>query len=276
MSSAVLSNLLKRYLQLYVSSHADTGYTRHVAEPAYTSYGIKAGGGGGVEIVSGVDRRELQGPLKKADKRAFAAPKIPVPVERRRQRALEPGDENRVPTIPAMNNGLLPLEQITDRQIAAADMDADSPGMPLNAESVAHSVTASDRVQTCQQQRPEWPAHTACTQHQKLRNQCGFFRQILSEEDAQPRQSLAGTASGGRGHLHGAVSALEEGEKYTLMHYPYSEVISTRKVKSEEGPLSLDMKCGNLMQQRVTRIQTDQAHEISRLIRQQSVKEEST
>lgn len=71
----------------------------------------------------------------------------------------------------------------------------------------------------------------------------------------------------------------------TLMHYPYSEVISTRKVKSEEGPLFLDMKCGNLMQQRVTRIQTDQAHEISRLIRQyitiqqriqqQSVKEES-
>ncbi|EFX88400.1 hypothetical protein DAPPUDRAFT_234466 [Daphnia pulex] len=102
---------------------------------------------------------------------------------------------------------------------------------------------------------------------------------------AQPLQSLAGTASGGRGHLHGAVSALEEGEKYTLMHYPYSEVISTRKVKSEEGPLFLDMKCGNLMQQRVTRIQTDQAHEISRLIRQyitiqqriqqQNVKEES-
>ena len=52
------------------------------------------------------------------------------------------------------------------------------------------------------------------------------------------------------------------------MHYPYSEVISTRKVKSEDGILFLDMKCGNLMQQRVTRIQTDQAHEISRLIRQ--------
>lgn len=52
------------------------------------------------------------------------------------------------------------------------------------------------------------------------------------------------------------------------MHYPYSEVISTRKVKSEDGLLYLDMKCGNLMQQRVSRIQTDQAHEISRLIRQ--------
>jgi myosin XV len=53
----------------------------------------------------------------------------------------------------------------------------------------------------------------------------------------------------------------------TLLHYPYSEVISTRKVKAEDG-LYLDMKCGNLMQQRVSRIQTDQAHEISRLIRQ--------
>lgn len=52
------------------------------------------------------------------------------------------------------------------------------------------------------------------------------------------------------------------------MHYPFSEVISTRKVKTEDGILFLDMKCGNLMQQRITRLQTDQAHEISRLIRQ--------
>ena len=52
------------------------------------------------------------------------------------------------------------------------------------------------------------------------------------------------------------------------MHYPFTEVISTRKVKSEDGILYLDMKCGNLMQQKITRIQTDQAHEISRLIRQ--------
>lgn len=54
----------------------------------------------------------------------------------------------------------------------------------------------------------------------------------------------------------------------TLLHHPFSEVISTRKVKSEDGTLFLDMKCGNLMQQRITRLQTDQAHEISRLIRQ--------
>merc|ERR1712080_118393 len=48
----------------------------------------------------------------------------------------------------------------------------------------------------------------------------------------------------------------------------FTEVISTRKVQTEDGTLFLDMKCGNLMQQRITRIQTDQANEIARLIRQ--------
>lgn len=61
-----------------------------------------------------------------------------------------------------------------------------------------------------------------------------------------------------------------------MYHYPYSEVISTRKVKSEEGSLYLDMKCGNLMQQRITRLQTEQAHEISRLIRQYITMEQRT
>ena len=46
------------------------------------------------------------------------------------------------------------------------------------------------------------------------------------------------------------------------------QVISTRKVQTEDGTLFLDMKCGNLMQQRITRIQTEQANEIARLIRQ--------
>ncbi|KAL7287664.1 hypothetical protein TKK_0018304 [Trichogramma kaykai] len=54
----------------------------------------------------------------------------------------------------------------------------------------------------------------------------------------------------------------------TLSHFPYSQVISTRKVKSEEGTLYLDMKLGNLMQSRIARLQTEQAHEIARLIRQ--------
>ncbi|RWS08857.1 unconventional myosin-XV-like protein [Dinothrombium tinctorium] len=54
----------------------------------------------------------------------------------------------------------------------------------------------------------------------------------------------------------------------TIWKYSYSEIISTRKVRAEDGTLFLDMKCGNLMIQKITRIQTDQAHEISRLIRQ--------
>ncbi|XP_075156063.1 unconventional myosin 10A isoform X1 [Haematobia irritans] len=54
----------------------------------------------------------------------------------------------------------------------------------------------------------------------------------------------------------------------TMQHWPFMEVISTRKVRSEDGALFLDMKVGNLMQQRVIRVQTEQAHEISRLVRQ--------
>lgn len=54
----------------------------------------------------------------------------------------------------------------------------------------------------------------------------------------------------------------------TLQHWAFMEVISTRKVRSEDGALFLDMKVGNLMQQRVIRVQTEQAHEISRLVRQ--------
>ncbi|XP_025836405.1 unconventional myosin-XV [Agrilus planipennis] len=54
----------------------------------------------------------------------------------------------------------------------------------------------------------------------------------------------------------------------TVHHWPFAEVISTRKVRSEDGALFLDMKCGNLLQQKVTRLQTEQAHEISRLVRQ--------
>ncbi|XP_065213017.1 unconventional myosin-XV isoform X2 [Planococcus citri] len=54
----------------------------------------------------------------------------------------------------------------------------------------------------------------------------------------------------------------------TLSSVPYNEVISTRKVRAESGTLYLELKCGNLFQQRVARLQTDQAHEIARLIRQ--------
>merc|ERR1712209_345737 len=54
----------------------------------------------------------------------------------------------------------------------------------------------------------------------------------------------------------------------TILHYPFTEVISTRQMETEDGVLFLDMKCGNLMQQRISRIQTDQAVEIARLIKQ--------
>ncbi|XP_030752101.1 unconventional myosin-XV isoform X2 [Sitophilus oryzae] len=66
----------------------------------------------------------------------------------------------------------------------------------------------------------------------------------------------------------GGVHFLDMGTHETLQHWPFAEVISTRKVRSEDGALFLDMKCGNLLQQRVTRLQTEQAHEISRLVRQ--------
>lgn len=40
--------------------------------------------------------------------------------------------------------------------------------------------------------------------------------------------------------------------------FAYIDIISTRKVRAEDGTLFLDMKCGNLLRQSVTRIQTDQ------------------
>ena len=53
----------------------------------------------------------------------------------------------------------------------------------------------------------------------------------------------------------------------TILQYPFTEVISTR-LETEDGMLYLDMECGNLMQQTISRIKTDQAVEIERLIKQ--------
>ena len=53
----------------------------------------------------------------------------------------------------------------------------------------------------------------------------------------------------------------------TILQYPFTEVISTR-LETEDGKLYLDMECGNLMQQTISRIKTDQAVEIERLIKQ--------
>jgi len=64
------------------------------------------------------------------------------------------------------------------------------------------------------------------------------------------------------------VSFLDLATHEPLLSYPFTEVISTRKAQSEDGALFLDMKCGDLRQQRIVRVQTEQANEIARLIRQ--------
>lgn len=48
--------------------------------------------------------------------------------------------------------------------------------------------------------------------------------------------------------------------------FAYIDIISTRKVRAEDGTLFLDMKCGNLLRQSVTRIQTDQVSELGERI----------
>lgn len=53
-----------------------------------------------------------------------------------------------------------------------------------------------------------------------------------------------------------------------LIFYPYSEVISTRRLRAEQGASYLDLKCGNLMIQKITRIETDQSVDIAALIGQ--------
>ncbi|CRK99256.1 CLUMA_CG012669, isoform A [Clunio marinus] len=60
---------------------------------------------------------------------------------------------------------------------------------------------------------------------------------------------------------------LDSNTHETLHHWNFIEIISTRKIRSEDA-LFLDMKVGNLLQQSVIRVQTEQAHEISRIMRQ--------
>lgn len=45
----------------------------------------------------------------------------------------------------------------------------------------------------------------------------------------------------------------------TVVHFPFPDILSTRRIKSNtDGALYLDMKCGTLLAQRITRIQTAQ------------------
>ena len=91
-----------------------------------------------------------------------------------------------------------------------------------------------------------------------------IFNKLQVRREGDPRE--------GSEHILGlnknGVSFLDLITHETLLHYPFTEVISTRKVQTDDGTLFLDMKCGNLMQQRITRIQTEQANEIARLIKQ--------
>nr|XP_006818152.1 PREDICTED: unconventional myosin-XV-like [Saccoglossus kowalevskii] len=53
-----------------------------------------------------------------------------------------------------------------------------------------------------------------------------------------------------------------------LVSNPFTEIVSTRRLKSGQGKWFIDLKCGNLMVQKVTRIETDQGTEISNIISQ--------
>lgn len=117
-----------------------------------------------------------------------------------------------------------------------------------------------------------WPDMTALTnteakaqcldilQRWPLFGSCFFAVKWIRNENAQAEHILALNREG--------IHFLDVVSHESVWMYPFSEVISTRKVRAEDGTLFLDMKCGNLMVQKITRIQTDQAHEISRLVRQ--------
>lgn len=46
----------------------------------------------------------------------------------------------------------------------------------------------------------------------------------------------------------------------TILQYSFSEVLSTRQYRSESNQHYLDMKLGNLMVQKIVRIETDQVN----------------
>ncbi|XP_065659386.1 unconventional myosin-XV isoform X6 [Hydra vulgaris] len=52
----------------------------------------------------------------------------------------------------------------------------------------------------------------------------------------------------------------------TLLSFSYSEIISTRHLRTDSGRLFVDLKTGNLMVQRVTRLETPRGKEISNMI----------
>ncbi|OWF46490.1 unconventional myosin-XV-like isoform X2 [Mizuhopecten yessoensis] len=61
---------------------------------------------------------------------------------------------------------------------------------------------------------------------------------------------------------------LSEATHETIIQYQFSEVMSTRRYRSDSNQNYLDMKLGNLMVQKIVRIETDQGSDISSLIGQ--------
>ncbi|XP_022668747.1 unconventional myosin-XV-like isoform X2 [Varroa destructor] len=114
----------------------------------------------------------------------------------------------------------------------------------------ALTATTTEAKAECLAILQQWP----------LFGSCFFNVKWMRSESTANEQVLALNREG--------IHFLDVQTHNTVWMQPFSEVISTRKVQAEDGTLFLDMKCGNLMQQKITRIQTEQAHEISRLVRQ--------
>ncbi|PVD39191.1 hypothetical protein C0Q70_01819 [Pomacea canaliculata] len=64
------------------------------------------------------------------------------------------------------------------------------------------------------------------------------------------------------------IAFLHKDTHETFLAHPFSEILSTRRYRSDSGHNYLDMKIGDLMVQKVLRIETDQGSDISSLIAQ--------
>ncbi|XP_076459661.1 unconventional myosin-XV-like isoform X2 [Babylonia areolata] len=64
------------------------------------------------------------------------------------------------------------------------------------------------------------------------------------------------------------ISFLHRDTHEIILAHPFSEILSTRRYRSDSGGNYLDMKIGNLMVQKILRIETDQGSDISNLIGQ--------
>ncbi|XP_033118504.1 unconventional myosin-XV-like isoform X3 [Anneissia japonica] len=61
---------------------------------------------------------------------------------------------------------------------------------------------------------------------------------------------------------------LNKKTKECILKHPFTEIVSTRRLRSAQNRWFVDIKCGNLMVQKVTRLETEQGSEITVLISQ--------